>query len=52
MRSCAPDTVSTVAGHMNVILWRLEDEPEGSPDLEIAVFRSFAGSLWHDLTVL
>jgi methylglutamate dehydrogenase subunit D len=46
------DAVSTVAGHMNVILWRLEDEPEGSAVFEIAVFRSFAESLRHDLTVL
>jgi methylglutamate dehydrogenase subunit D len=37
---------STKCAHMGVILWRRDDEA-GLPMFEIAVFRSFARSLWH-----
>ena len=36
----------TVAAHMGALLWRLPDAGE-STVIEIAVFRSMAGSLWH-----
>ena len=44
------DVASTVASHMGVTLWRLDDAPDGSPVFEIAVFRSLAGSFWHALS--
>jgi sarcosine oxidase subunit gamma len=40
---------STVAAHIAVILWRLEDGPEGAV-FEIALYRSFAASFWHALS--
>ena len=39
----------TPAGHVGATLWRLEDAPDGSAVFEIAVFRSYAGSFWHEL---
>ena len=42
---------STVAWHMGVTLWRLEDAADGSPVFEFAVFRSLAGSFWHALAL-
>jgi heterotetrameric sarcosine oxidase gamma subunit len=44
------DVASTVASHMGVTLWRLDDEPDGSPVFEVAVFRSLAGSFWAALS--
>jgi len=44
------DVASTVASHIGVILWRLDDAPDATPVFEIAVFRSLAGSFWHSLT--
>lgn len=41
---------ATIVSHMGAILWRLEDTAEGSVVFELAVFRSFAASLWHDLS--
>jgi sarcosine oxidase subunit gamma len=43
------DVASTVASHIGITLWRLDDAAEGSPVFEIAVFRSLAGSFWHAL---
>jgi len=43
------DVASTVAAHIGVTLWRLEDDGNGSPVFEIAVFRSLAASFWHAL---
>jgi methylglutamate dehydrogenase subunit D len=49
-RAFAPDDVaSTVASHVGITLWRLEDGGDGSPVFEIAMFRSLAGSFWHAL---
>lgn len=39
----------TVAGHMGITLWRLEDSPDGAI-FELAVYRSFAVSFWHALS--
>jgi heterotetrameric sarcosine oxidase gamma subunit len=39
----------TVASHMGVILWRLEDDPQGAPVFELAVSRSIAASLFQAL---
>ena len=44
------DAVSTIAAHVGITLWRLEDDPGGSAVFELAVFRSLATSLWHALT--
>ena len=40
---------STVAAHLGVTLWRLDDGPDGAT-FEIAMYRSFAGSFWHALS--
>jgi heterotetrameric sarcosine oxidase gamma subunit len=40
-------SASTGAAHISVILWRLENAPDGSSAFEIAFPRSMAGSLWH-----
>ena len=44
------DAVSTIAAHVGITLWRLEDDDAGSAVFELAVFRSLAASLWHALT--
>lgn len=41
---------STMAAHMAVTVWRLDDSADGSPVFEIAIFRSFAASFWHALS--
>ena len=38
------DVAVTVAAHVGVTLWRLDDDADGSEMFEIAVFRSFAES--------
>jgi sarcosine oxidase subunit gamma len=38
------DVAVTVAAHIGVTLWRLDDDADGSEVFEIAVFRSFAES--------
>jgi sarcosine oxidase subunit gamma len=49
-RAFAPgDVASTVASHVGVTLWRLQDRGDGAPVFEIAMFRSLAGSFWHAL---
>jgi sarcosine oxidase subunit gamma len=40
---------STLASHMGVTLWRLPDAGDGSPVIDIAVFRSLAFAFWHAL---
>lgn len=40
----------TVAAHVGILLWRLDDAADGSPTFEIALFRSFSESFWHALT--
>jgi sarcosine oxidase subunit gamma len=44
------DIASTMASHMGLTLWRLQDRPDGSPVFEIAVFRSLARDFWHALS--
>jgi sarcosine oxidase subunit gamma len=44
------DLAPTLAAHMAITLWRLEDAPEGSPVFELTVFRSLASSFWHVLS--
>jgi sarcosine oxidase subunit gamma len=49
-RVFAPDRVAeTLVSHMGVILWRLEDTPEGDAVFEIAVGRSYLMSFRHVL---
>jgi sarcosine oxidase subunit gamma len=40
---------STVAAHIGITLWRLADTPDGAT-FEVALYRSFAGSIWHALS--
>jgi len=44
------DVAATVAFHVGATLWRLDDGPDGAPIIEVAVFRSLAGSFWHALS--
>jgi sarcosine oxidase subunit gamma len=44
------DVASTVASHIGVTLWRLDDALDGSPVFEIAMFRSLATDFWHSLS--
>jgi sarcosine oxidase subunit gamma len=44
------DVAATVAAHVGVILWRLEDDPDGKAVFEIAIRRSFAASFWRALS--
>src|SRR4051812_34028083 len=41
---------STHAAHIGVIFWRVDDGPDGAV-FEIALYRSFAGSFWHALSL-
>ena len=41
--------VSTMLLYMGALLWRLEDEQEGRSVFELAVFRSYARSLHHEI---
>lgn len=41
---------STIASHIPLTLWRLEDGPSGLPVFELAVPRSYADSFRHTLT--
>ncbi len=43
------DVASTVASHIGITLWRLDDAADGTPVFEIAVFRSLAENFWHVL---
>jgi methylglutamate dehydrogenase subunit D len=45
------DAACTVAAHIGVTMWRLDDDTDGSPVFELALFRSFAASFWHALYV-
>lgn len=38
---------TTVAAHIGVTLWRLNNDEEGCPVFEILMFRSLARSFWH-----
>jgi methylglutamate dehydrogenase subunit D len=44
------DVAITVAAHIGVTLWRLQDRSDGAPVFEITAFRSLAMSLWHALS--
>jgi heterotetrameric sarcosine oxidase gamma subunit len=44
------DVVSTLASHIGATLWRLDDAADGSPVIEVAVFRSLAADFWHALS--
>jgi heterotetrameric sarcosine oxidase gamma subunit len=49
-RAFAPGEVAvTMAMHVGVTLWRLQDAGDGMPVFEITMFRSLAASLWHGL---
>ena len=41
------DVATTIAAHMGVTFWRLDDGADGAPVFEIVAFRSLAKSLWH-----
>lgn len=41
---------STAAALIGVIVWRREDQERGEPTFDIAVYRSYAGSLWRALS--
>lgn len=44
--TCAMTDIAHMSGH----LLRLSDSDTGSPRFEVQVFRSFAASLWHELS--
>ena len=44
------DGASTVASHIGVTLWRLDDDQDKSSVFEIAMFRSLAPEFWHALS--
>jgi heterotetrameric sarcosine oxidase gamma subunit len=46
----AGDAASTTAALTGVIVWRREDQERGELTFDIAVYRSYAGSLWRALT--
>jgi heterotetrameric sarcosine oxidase gamma subunit len=49
-RAFAPgDVASTVASHVGITLWRLQDGGDGSPVFDIVMFRSLTGSFWYAL---
>jgi len=41
------DVAATLAAHISAILWRIEDDADGQPGIELAVPRSMAASVWH-----
>lgn len=41
------DVASTVAHHMGVTIWRVEDDVSGASVFETAVYRGFARDYWH-----
>jgi sarcosine oxidase subunit gamma len=43
------DVASTVISHAGATFWRLEDDADGTPVFEIALFRSLAASFWRAL---
>lgn len=52
-RTFAPGHVAeTIGSHLGVILWRLDDDPQGAPVFELAVSRSFSASLYHALAAV
>lgn len=42
---------ATQCGHVGVTLWRLASEEAGDPVYEVAMFRSYAESFWHWLSL-
>jgi sarcosine oxidase subunit gamma len=38
---------STIASHIPLTLWRLDDDPRGSSAFELAVPRSYGKDFWH-----
>jgi sarcosine oxidase subunit gamma len=43
------DVAGTVAAHIGAVLWRLPDGADGEPVMELAVYRSMAAAIWHEL---
>lgn len=43
------NAASSIASHIGVTLWRLDDAPDGSSIFEMAIFRSLAADFWHAL---
>jgi heterotetrameric sarcosine oxidase gamma subunit len=43
------NAASTVASHIGVTLWRLDDSTDGLSVFEMVMFRSLAASFWHAL---
>jgi sarcosine oxidase subunit gamma len=41
------DVAATLAAHISAIVWRIEDDADGQPGIELAVPRSMAASVWH-----
>ena len=41
---------ATIASHIPLALWRLDDGPDGVPIFEVAAPRSYAASFWHVVT--
>ncbi len=41
---------ATDAGHIGIVVWRLDDGADGHPVFEVALFRSFAESFWRWLS--
>jgi methylglutamate dehydrogenase subunit D len=41
---------ATIASHIPLTLWRLNDGPDGVPIFEVAAPRSYAASFWHVVT--
>lgn len=41
------DVASTLAHHMGVTVWRLDDDVTGAPVFECAVYRGYGDAFWH-----
>jgi sarcosine oxidase subunit gamma len=44
------DVAGTLLAHIGASLWRCEDGADGHPAFELAVPRSLAASVWHELS--
>jgi heterotetrameric sarcosine oxidase gamma subunit len=43
------DVAATLVAQIGALLWRIDDAADGQPIIELAVYRSMAASLWHEL---